>query len=702
MTVPATARRAGPLLGNGVTTSFPFSFRIFQESDIRVVKTLAGVDTNLVLNSDYTVAVNVDQANNPGGAIIPTVVAATGVSFVIIGNLAYDQSIDLPDGGAYRAEQVEGGLDKLAIQVQQIKEQADRSLAYTAATGAGFGTLPDAAARSNKFLSFDADGVVVMSTGTGADAGLREDLASKTDAASGSGLGGHGGNLNYAAGTIGAVLNDAVLNVKMSPWLAKGDGVTDDTAAIQAAFDFVASTSGKYHVYIPAGVYRTTATLNILKGMRIEGAGTSPYDTVTAVRGDGSWIFIDHLGKGFNIHNTLVISGVKLENFGTFRNQPAAAPGWIPLAADYDIYIDNADVTLTDMMLLNPTKGVRVTNGNYGRLEINNLRGQAMQELLRVAICFDCVTINGLRQWPFWDTSTYIQDYTRQNLDVLYFERSDTPFLTNIFSIFARSTMRFGQNASGKTSKMHVSGMDCDSAKFGIWVDNTVTSGITAQFDNVTHQGAVGVADSRLVYVDGNTNSLSFGNIRTDYCNQEGVRINGTGNDVRFYGVLNIYSYNQAATGKAGIEVATGNSVYISGIPVIANGGAGVKYSGVGRVFVNEWRTYTPTVTSTTGTLTTVGAVAGFFKLYENTVDVTYDVTITTNGTGATSIRVSLPFLTLAGRPAVGVGRAVNITGKTTSNYATPASTVLELKYYDNTYPGADGVNLVGNVSYAV
>ena len=266
MTVPATARRAGPLLGNGVTTSFPFSFRIFQESDIRVVKTLAGVDTNLVLNSDYTVAVNVDQANNPGGAIIPTVVAATGVSFVIIGNLAYDQSIDLPDGGAYRAEQVEDGLDKLAIQVQQIKEQADRSLAYTAATGAGFGTLPDAAARSNKFLSFDADGVVVMSPGTGADAGLRGDLASKIDASKGSSLSGHGGNLNYAAGTIGAVLNDVCVNVKMFPWLAKGDLTTDDTVALNLA------AAAGYHLFMPDGGYRVTDRINLVNGQILQGS----------------------------------------------------------------------------------------------------------------------------------------------------------------------------------------------------------------------------------------------------------------------------------------------------------------------------------------------------------------------------------------------------------------------------------------------
>ncbi len=88
---------------------------------------------------------------------------------------------------------------------------------------------------------------------TGSDSSaiaLAANLASKTDAAKGSGLSGHGVNLNYAAGTIGSVLNDVCQNIKMFPWLAKGDGVTDDTAAINAAF-----ASGVGGFIVPPGVY---------------------------------------------------------------------------------------------------------------------------------------------------------------------------------------------------------------------------------------------------------------------------------------------------------------------------------------------------------------------------------------------------------------------------------------------------------------
>jgi len=60
-----------------------------------------------------------------------------------------------------------------------------------------------------------------------------------------------------------------VINVKSAPYNAAGDGITDDTAAIQAAFNAVPVYSGPlpsqgtggYTVYFPAGVYLISGTL---------------------------------------------------------------------------------------------------------------------------------------------------------------------------------------------------------------------------------------------------------------------------------------------------------------------------------------------------------------------------------------------------------------------------------------------------------
>ena len=62
---------------------------------------------------------------------------------------------------------------------------------------------------------------------------------------------------------------DTVINVKGPPYNAKGDGVTDDTAAIQAA---IARAVGGGTVFIPPGKYRLTGSLLLHSGVIIQGA----------------------------------------------------------------------------------------------------------------------------------------------------------------------------------------------------------------------------------------------------------------------------------------------------------------------------------------------------------------------------------------------------------------------------------------------
>lgn len=71
------------------------------------------------------------------------------------------------------------------------------------------------------------------------------------------------------AGYVAEVRTDVVLfdpadaiSVSVKDYGAKGDGVTDDSAALQAAIDYIGGAGGGT-VYLPKGVYKTTATLTI-------------------------------------------------------------------------------------------------------------------------------------------------------------------------------------------------------------------------------------------------------------------------------------------------------------------------------------------------------------------------------------------------------------------------------------------------------
>ena len=63
MTISSTNRKAGPYIGNGTTTVFPFYFKVFAAADVEVVRlTVAtNVETILTLTTDYTVTLNTDQ-----------------------------------------------------------------------------------------------------------------------------------------------------------------------------------------------------------------------------------------------------------------------------------------------------------------------------------------------------------------------------------------------------------------------------------------------------------------------------------------------------------------------------------------------------------------------------------------------------------------------------------------------------------------
>ncbi len=131
MTTPSTPRKAGPLNGTGSQTSWPFSFKVFAAADLRVtIANSAGVETDLVLNSDYSVSLNANQETSPGGTVTYPISGSAlpvGSKITVIGDLDYDQPLDLPSGGNFNPVAIENELDRIVMQVQQLKEQSDRS-----------------------------------------------------------------------------------------------------------------------------------------------------------------------------------------------------------------------------------------------------------------------------------------------------------------------------------------------------------------------------------------------------------------------------------------------------------------------------------------------------------------------------------------------------------------------------------------------
>lgn len=164
MTISTTNRKAGPFAGNGVTTAFPFVFKVLAAADLVVVKTsTSGVDTTLVLDSNYTVGLNSDQDTAPGG-IVTYATLATGEKLTITSNMAATQPTDITNGSGFYASVIEQALDRIVIAVQQLLGKADRSIRFPISDSITPSELPTASVRAGKALIFGPTGDVGLSS----------------------------------------------------------------------------------------------------------------------------------------------------------------------------------------------------------------------------------------------------------------------------------------------------------------------------------------------------------------------------------------------------------------------------------------------------------------------------------------------------------------------------------------------------------
>lgn len=160
MTISSTTRSAGPFLGNGVTTAFPFEFKTSATSELIVIRrNSGGVEFTEALGVNYTVTLNSDQENDPGGTVTRTPAIDTGETLTISSDLPYTQNADIVNLSGFYPEVIENALDKLTLLTQQTNDNLNRTLRAPVSDGLESSlTLPNQAARANKILAFDALG----------------------------------------------------------------------------------------------------------------------------------------------------------------------------------------------------------------------------------------------------------------------------------------------------------------------------------------------------------------------------------------------------------------------------------------------------------------------------------------------------------------------------------------------------------------
>lgn len=222
-------------VANGATTSFTYPFPIFTAADLQVMLGASIVSTGFTVNG---------AGQSQGGACVFATAPAAGTTVTLRRRLSIRRTSDFQENGELRARVLNDELDYQTAAIQQVASDTTRTLQLDPTDPNGTPVLPPRGQRINRILGFGADGMPAMfDAATGV--GQAEDIVFNPMVASGS-------------GTVAAKLAETL---SVRDFGAIGDGVADDTVAIQLAFNTAASRVAS--VLIPDGTYRTTATVTL-------------------------------------------------------------------------------------------------------------------------------------------------------------------------------------------------------------------------------------------------------------------------------------------------------------------------------------------------------------------------------------------------------------------------------------------------------
>ena len=324
---------------NGTRTVYEYPFPIFASEDLAVY--IDGARQY----SGFTIS---GAGETDGGSITFAAAPKNNAVVTLARRLPIERLSDFIEGGEFAAAAINTELDYITASLQQLQRDQSAFLRYHDHETTAQVVMPDRTARAGRALGFDENGNPIPVSLEGSMA--QPDVI----------IGG--------TGAVTRTTQDKLRDrVSVRDFGAKGDGLTDDTLAIQRAL------AAHDHVYVPPGTYVTSAPITLIERQSLIGAGqasvieangdnfnaieiTGPHNTLADLRIVGGDIGLKLYGRdGVCVQNSVTDvtvfgaqTGVQLDGYND---------------TNYPCYWNNFDRVLVSRMALH---GFHLTKSGAG------------------------------------------------------------------------------------------------------------------------------------------------------------------------------------------------------------------------------------------------------------------------------------------------------------------------------------------------
>ncbi|ANS05562.1 tail fiber protein [uncultured Mediterranean phage] len=265
--------------GDGSTTVFAYAFKIVTTADIQVIiRSSAGVETVKTLTTHYSVS---GAGVATGGNVTMETAPASGETLIIRRATTQTQAVDLVENDPFTADSVEGAFDKNLAILQELQEQADRSIKVSRTATITSSEITDSAAdRASKTLGFDSSGdltTVADFLPKGGDSALFQYSTTTTDSDPGGGYV-RFNNATISSATI-AYVDDLDYNeTDVSAWVQSFDDVSGNATHRGRLKVSKAGVLDVWHVFKVSGAATDATGYTKLALTYVDGAGSLAAD----------------------------------------------------------------------------------------------------------------------------------------------------------------------------------------------------------------------------------------------------------------------------------------------------------------------------------------------------------------------------------------------------------------------------------------